>query len=316
MSVFQKATKKLARLRMALIGPSGSGKTYTAIKVASRLGKKVAVIDTEKGSASKYADQFGFDVLELETFGPQQYIAAIKAAGDAGYDALVIDSLSHAWNGKGGALELVDQAAARSKSGNSYTAWRDVTPLHNELIDAILRAKCHVIATMRVKTEYVIEKDEKTGKSSPRKVGLAPVQRDGMEYEFDVVGDMDDAKLVVTKTRCPALSKAVINEPGEEFADTLKAWLTDGADMPEPQREPKPTPQQQMAAGVNKAKADRLWKAARDRGMDADAFRQWIAKTLGQAKPSATWSDEDFEALENNLPPLPNGHLQPESLPV
>jgi hypothetical protein len=315
MSMFQKATKKQARLRMALIGPSGSGKTYTSLRIASRLGKKIAVIDTEKGSASKYSDQFGFDVLELETFGPQRYIDAIKAAGDAGYEVLVIDSLSHAWNGKGGALELVDQATARSKSGNSYTAWRDVTPLHNDLIDAILRAKCHVIATMRVKTEYVIEKDEKTGKSTPRKVGLAPVQRDGMEYEFDVVGDMDNAQLVITKTRCPAIAKAVVNEPGSEFADTLKAWLTDGVEAPEPMREPKPTPQQQMANDLQKAKAAKVWKEAQARGMDTAAFKEFITKTLGQAKPSTTWTEEDFDALEANLPPLSNGHAS-ASLPV
>lgn len=235
---FTKATKKQSKLRMALIGPSGSGKTYTALKVGTGLGGKIAVIDTERGSASKYADLFEFDTLNLETFSPLTYVEAIKAADAAGYDVLVIDSLSHAWMGKEGALEQVDKAAKRSQSGNSYTAWRDVTPMHNALIDAMLQSRCHIIGTMRTKTEYVIEQNER-GKSVPKKIGLAPVQRDGLEYEFDVVGDMDaENNFVVSKTRCPALAGAVIQKPGQEVADTLKAWLSDG----EPASEQKPEP--------------------------------------------------------------------------
>jgi len=239
MATFRKATKQQAKLRMALIGPSGSGKTYTALKIATQLGDRVAVIDTERGSASKYADKFEFDVLELDSFHPQQYIDGIKAAEAEGYDVLIIDSLSHAWMGKDGALELVDRAARRMQSQNTFAAWRDVTPLHNALVDAMLQSRLHLIATMRAKTEYIVEKDERTGKSVPRKVGLAPVQRDGLEYEFDVVADMDlDNNLIVSKSRCEALSGAVIPKPGEEVADILKAWLTDGVpvqDAPQPQ---------------------------------------------------------------------------------
>jgi hypothetical protein len=232
---FQKATKKQARLRMALIGISGSGKTYSALNVAKHLGGRVAVIDTERGSASKYADLFEFDVLEPDTFSPMTYVEAIKAAEAAGYDILIIDSLSHAWSGKDGALEQVDRAAKRSNSGNSFAAWRDITPQHNALVDAMIGSRCHVIATMRAKTEYVQERNEKTGRSEIRKVGLAPVQRDGLEYEFDVVGDMTiDNDLVITKSRCPKLTGMVVNKPGQETADVLKAWLTDGAPAPEP----------------------------------------------------------------------------------
>jgi hypothetical protein len=237
---FKKATKTQARLRLALIGPSGSGKTYTALTLAQHLGERVAVIDTERGSASKYADLFAFDALELDTFSPLTYVDAIKAAEAAGYDVLVIDSLSHAWMGKEGALEQVDRVAARSKSNNSYTAWRDVTPMHTALIDAMLQTRCHLIVTMRAKTEYVLEANSK-GKMEPRKVGMAPIQRDGMEYEFDVVGDMDfDNTLIVTKSRCSALTGAVIGKPGKELADALKAWLTDGAPVVVPPSAPQP----------------------------------------------------------------------------
>ena len=227
---FQKASKKSSRLRMALMGVAGSGKTYTALNVATHLGGPIAVVDTERGSASKYSDIFNFDVLELESFSPQNYIDAIQAAEEAGYNVLIIDSLSHAWTGKDGALDQVTRATKRSQSGNTFAAWRDVTPMHNSMVDAILNARLHVITTMRAKTEYVQEKNEKTGKVSVRKVGLAPVQRDGMEYEFDVVADLDqDNNLIIGKTRCPAVAGMVIPRAGREVAQKLVAWLSDGS---------------------------------------------------------------------------------------
>jgi hypothetical protein len=232
--MFKKATKEKSRLRAALIGPAGSGKTYTALRLACGLAGDagVAVIDTERGSASKYADIFDFDVAELTTFSPEDYVKAIQEADAAGYGALVIDSLSHAWIGVGGALDQVDKAAAQSQTKNTFGAWRTVTPKHNKMVDAILACKAHVIVTMRAKTEYALEADEKN-KYSVRKVGLAPVQRDGLEYEFDVVGDMTiDNTLIISKTRCSALSGAVINKPGEALAKTLLEWLSDGATAP------------------------------------------------------------------------------------
>jgi hypothetical protein len=229
---FQRATKQQAKLRLALIGLAGSGKTYSALSVATHLvpGGKIAVIDTERGSASLYADRFGFDVLELERHGPADYVEAIEAAEQAGYDVIVIDSLSHAWAGKGGALEQVDKIAKREGKSNNFTAWRDVTPQHNKLVDAMLSCKSHLITTIRSKMEYVLEKDEKTGKSVPRKVGLAPIQRDGLDYEFTVVGDMNlDHALIVSKSRCEAIPVGdVIEKPGEKFARTLRDWLNAG----------------------------------------------------------------------------------------
>jgi len=246
---FKKASKKTAKARIALMGPSGSGKSKSAQLMALGLGKKIAVIDTEHGSASKYAGDDGvdFDVLELESFSPMTYVAAIHAAEDAGYDVLIVDSLTHAWSGKGGALEQVDNAAKRSQSGNSYMAWRDVTPQHNELVDALVRCKCHLIATLRTKTEYVLEEVTRGGKTTkqPRRVGLAPVQRDGMEYEFDIVADITlDHDLMVTKTRCTALDGLVVNKPGVKLGQQIAAWLSDGEpQQPAPTGAPVPAPQ-------------------------------------------------------------------------
>lgn len=224
---------------MAIIGPGGAGKTYTSLLIASELGQKVALIDTEHGSASKYADLFDFDVIELDSFGPQTYTAAIRALEAAGYDVIVIDSLSHAWTGKDGALEQVNKVQVRDKSTNSFTAWRDITPLHNEMVEAIVSSNAHILATMRVKTEYVMEEyqNKSGGKSTkPVKVGLAPIQRDGLEYEFDVIAEVDwENNFVVGKTRCPALSQFVTKRAGKDVALILKDWLQGAPPPPKPE---------------------------------------------------------------------------------
>lgn len=223
---FRKAVKTDAKLRMALLGPSGAGKTWTALSVATGLDVgSVAVIDTERGSASKYADDFAFDVLELDHFHPDNYIAAIRAAEEAGYGVLVIDSLSHAWAGKGGALEIVDEETARSKSGNKFIAWGKVTPLQNKLMDAILGSRCHVIATMRSKMKHVQGTDER-GKAVIEKIGMQPIQRDDVEYEFDVVGDMDQHNTMhIMKSRCSILQGLSIDKPNGDLSRTLAGWL-------------------------------------------------------------------------------------------
>lgn len=238
--MFTRAVKRDAKLRLAICGPAGAGKTYTLLTLATELaqGGPIAVVDSEHGSASKYADLFQFDTVEPETFNPHDLVKTIDAAVAGGYKVIVIDSLSHYWMGKGGELEMVDQVAARSKSGNTFAAWKSVTPAHNALVDKILSAKIHVLVSMRVKTEWIIE--EVQGKKTPRKIGLAPVMRDGIEFEFDVCGDIDQENtLTITKSRCPKLSNAVICKPGAEMAATLREWLS-GAPVPdEPQWQPQ-----------------------------------------------------------------------------
>jgi len=230
--VFKKATKHQLKLRLALSGVSGGGKTYTALRIATNLvpGGKIAVIDTERESASLYADEFTFDTLPLESFHPREYVEAIEAAESAGYDVIIIDSLTHAWAGKGGVLEEKDKIAKRQPGGNSYTAWNEAGRLQDELVDAILRSRCHVIVTLRSKMDHVQEKDDRTGKTVVRKVGMKVVQRDDLEYEFTVWASMThDNTMVVEKTRCAALNGAVIARPGKEIAETLRTWLASGA---------------------------------------------------------------------------------------
>jgi len=241
---FRQATKQQSKLRMALIGPSGSGKTYTALAVAQCLGKQIGLIDTERGSASKYADLFSFNVLELtEGFAPAIYVQAITEAEKAGFDLLVIDSLSHAWAGKGGALEMVDNATKRMQSPNSFAAWREVTPHHNALVDAMLASNLHLIVTMRAKQEYIQTTDDR-GKTIIKKVGLQPVQRDGLEYEFDVVADINlEHETIISKTRCPDLTDRVFPKAGKELAEILAAWVGSGT-------KPIPTPRASRKASA------------------------------------------------------------------
>jgi len=223
---FRKATKCDAKLRLAVCGPSGSGKTYTLLKLATELGGPIAVVDTERGSASKYADLFEFDVMELGSYNPLDLIKIIDAAAQAGYRVLCIDSLSHFWMGKDGELDQVDRAARRMQTPNSFAAWKHVTPIHNQLVDKITSAPIHVLVSLRSKTEWVLDRDDRTGKTVPRKVGLAPVMRDGIEYEFDVCGDMDQENtLLITKTRCSKLTAGIFPKPGKELADSLREWL-------------------------------------------------------------------------------------------
>lgn len=237
---FKPAQKKKSKLKLAIQGPSGSGKTYSALAIACGLGNKVAVIDSEGTSAQLYGDIFQFDCDTLEKFSPLDYIAKIKEAEDGGYDVIVIDSLSHEWFGVDGALDLVSKESIRNKGGNSYFAWRNVTPLHNQLINTIIQSKTHIIATMRTKESYVV--DDQSGKKVPKKIGLEAIQRDGIAFEFTIVCDIDmEHNLIVTKTRMSELDGAIINRPGKAFADTLLHWLNSGVDVvPEPKPAPKP----------------------------------------------------------------------------
>lgn len=234
----EKATKTQAKGRIALIGPAGSGKTYTALRFAEVLkgDEKVLYIDSEARSSEKYADEFDFDIIPLEPpYSVKTYEQAIKYAGEQeGYGVVVVDSLSHAWAGEGGALEQVDQAKSKYQ-GNTYVAWRDVTPAQHRMVEAILQNPKHVIVCMRSKMEYSMEKDS-SGKTTIKKVGLAPIQREGLDYEFDVVLDIDwDHKAIVSKTRMSSIADKVFLKPGEELAEEIYAWLTTG----EAQRVPK-----------------------------------------------------------------------------
>lgn len=236
---FVKAVRKQAKLRLALTGPSGSGKTYSALLLAKGLGGKVAVIDTEHGSASLYCHLHDFDVQELVApYSPERYITLIKSAEEAGYDILVIDSITHEWNGIGGMLQLNEQIAQTKFRGNSWSAWSESDPRHRRFIDAILQSKMHVIVTMRSKTETAQEKDN-NGKTKIQQLGMKAEQKDGIVYEFTTVLDLIHGSnyATATKDRTGVFggdSEVITPATGEK----MLAWLNSGAEYQPPASEP------------------------------------------------------------------------------
>ena len=235
--MFKKAERKQSKLRLAICGCSGSGKSYSSLLIAKGLcskdGGKIAVIDTENGSSELYSDIAPFDVAVLNPpYTPQRYIDLIKMAENFGYSTLIIDSLSHAWQGSGGILEMHDKATTGRT--NSFAAWGVVTPFHNALVEAILSSPLHIIATMRTKTAYEVVSEN--GRTKVNKLGLAPVQRENMEYEFTVVFDLlsDSHTANISKDRTGLFANEQKQfQPNENTGKKLLQWLESGVDVEE-----------------------------------------------------------------------------------
>ena len=239
----RKARRSATKLRLLLTGPSGSGKTYGSLLVAKGLGaKRPIVIDTEQGSSDLYDSLLPFDVIDLQPpFTPEAYIEAIDAAEKAGADVIVIDSISHEWNGKGGCLELVDELARAKFKGNSWSAWSELTPRHRAFIDRMLRSSAHIIATGRAKTETAQVDDG--GRKKVVKLGMKLESRDGAEYEFTTVLDIvhDGHFAVASKDRTGIFGgdpKPITAATGEAFME----WLAGAEAPPVPAVEAKTKP--------------------------------------------------------------------------
>jgi len=181
----RQSSKKQAKIKLALAGAAGSGKTYSSLLLAYGMTNnwsKIAIIDTENGSADLYAHLGNYNVLNMKSpFTPENYIKAIEVCEGAGMEVIIMDSISHCWEY---ILEFHSQM-----QGNSFTAWGKLTPRVNAFVQKILTSNCHIIATMRTKQDYVL--NEKNGKMIPEKVGLKTVMRDGIDYEFTIVLDVD-----------------------------------------------------------------------------------------------------------------------------
>ena len=230
----QKATKKAGFGKIALIGPSGAGKTVTALRIARCLGDRIVVVDTEHRSASKYAGEWGdFDTIVIEDdYHPDRFIEAMELAQASGYDVIVIDSITHEWDAQGGVKAQKD-LLDKKKPNQGFQNWRLVNPMHEAFIEAMLSVKAHVIATMHSKMGWAMNQED--GKTKVVKLGMEPVQRDGIEFNFDFIGDINmDHELVVQKTRCSALDGKVFTKPGPEVGDVLRKWLSEGEEEPVP----------------------------------------------------------------------------------
>jgi len=290
MAGFKRATKAAAKLRAAVFGPSGAGKTYTTLGVAKGLGGRVAVIDTERGSASKYSDRFEFDVLELDDQSIDGYVAAIRLAGQEGYAVLVIDSLSHAWQTL---LEEVEKLAKAKYRGNTWSAWSEGTPMQRKLVGAILDFPGHVLATMRSKTEWTTV--DNNGKKTPQRVGLAPEQGKGVEYEFDLLVEISTEHIAnVIKDRTGKFQDKLLDKPGEEFGKQLAAWLAEGVTA-------QPTKPEVRAAAT--ASVPALMTKASKAIAAADSTDAIAAcrKRIDQYLADGTFTTDQWSALTDQL---------------
>jgi hypothetical protein len=304
---FRKAERRKAKARVGIAGPSGSGKTLGALLLAYGLTgdwSQIGLIDTENGSGELYANtqKAGvgvgeYNVLTLTPpYTPEKYIEGIKAAEAAGFKVLIIDSLTHAWAGEGGLLDLHDKITKASKSGNSWAAWRDVTPKHNALVEAMLKSSCHIIATMRSKTEYIQTKDDK-GNTVIKKVGMSPIQRDGMEYEFTIMLDVSMDHIATSSKDRTGIFDGQYITLSPDAGKSLLMWLESGTDAPpalpqasasQPIASQSQTKNQDNSntTGGSKAPAnggnikwDNFWKSVGGMGFDEFAVHEY-AKTV------------------------------------
>jgi hypothetical protein len=234
---FKKAERKIVKLKIALQGGAGSGKTYSALLIAKGMHGKIAVIDTENGSASLYAGiphMPEYDTNELSPpFSTSSYIHAIQEAVKLGYDILIIDSLSHQWAGEGGIIDRMDKEKVVRPTANTFSMWAKYSPEHEKFKQAILQAPIHIIATMRSKQEYALTQNEK-GKNVPQKLGMAPVQRDQMDYEFTTVFDIDEDHLAKSSKDRTMLFLGEPFKITENDGEKLREWVNYGKVLDSP----------------------------------------------------------------------------------
>lgn len=292
----KKAERKSVKIKLAITGPSGSGKTMSSLLLAKGLtnGGKILVIDSEDGSSNLYADStkvgVDFDVIELDApYTIQKYNQAIDIAQKEGYEAIIIDSISHAWAGEGGLLDK--KTALDSRGGNSFTNWSSITKEQEAFKAKIIHSTSHVIVTMRSKQDYIVEVNEK-GRSQPKKVGLAPVQREGMEYEFTTVFDIAmDHTYAVSKDRTD-LFDGRVEKITEKTGEELRQWLLSGKLQGSVKQQPSVNNQEGLATyeAMNESAISSFSKEINLHYADDDRLSAWeLWKQLSTEDKKSVW---------------------------
>jgi hypothetical protein len=230
--VFRPASKDGQKARLSIQGPSGCGKTWTGLSIAGGFaeGERFAVIDTERNAATLYVNDLPveFDHFPMRRYNPRGLIKALAAATQAGYPVVMIDSLTHFWKGAEGTLDQVSQVADSKYSGNKFAAWKDGGEIQDDMIEALMSYPGHVVVTMRASEKWVLERGSKT----PVSKGLLAEQRKGIEFEFGVAAEMDEAnRLRFIKSRCPSFRGLILNQPNgaTDIARPYLDWLRDGS---------------------------------------------------------------------------------------
>ena len=294
----KKAERRKAKLRIGLFGPSGGGKTYSALLLARGIASswdKIAVIDTERGSADLYAHLGDYNTLTLQApFNPERYIEAINACEQAGVEVIVIDSISHEWEGAGGCLQIHE-----AMTGNSYMNWSKVTPRHNNFIEKILQSSCHVICCGRAKQEYALQ--EKNGKQVPEKLGLKAITREGFDYEMTLCFDIDikhNASASKDRTGIFADQPAAIIT--EEFGQKLLAWSNFGSAPAETGTKDVLAHIQLVmkAAGISKEQAQKITGHKSMAGLSKEELQKALEQLNAYASNPERFQEAVSEAVE------------------
>lgn len=294
----ERAVRSKAKARVALCGPSGSGKTTSALLLAKgiveymlekgvitgALRGKVGVIDTERRSASLYAHLYDYDVINLEPpYTPDRYLGALHAFERAGFAVIIIDQLSHVWAGMGGLLEQVDQM--RGNSNNQISVWKDISPVYTHFIETILASPAHVIANMRAKTHYVMEEyTDRNGnrKTRPVKIGLAPVMRAGIEYEFTSVMDLSTEGNIATSSKDrTSLFQGKTVRLDAEWGKKLCHWLLEGQEADAARDTTTPLQRAQAVCGAGQRACERA-KNKPDLEREYVTYREQLLAMKGQ----------------------------------
>lgn len=297
MSMFRKAQRHKAKLRLALSGVSGSGKSYSALLIAGGIAKKIVMVDTERGSGDLYEGLIPYDIFSFQPpFDPNKLIDIIQGAEGEGYDLIIFDSLSHFWSDEGGVLSIVDKVASASRSKNSFAAWNKGTQIQNMLINTILGCKMHVIITLRSKASYEIV--DHNGKKTPTKLGLAPIQRDGLEYEFTSMLELDKETHLANsggtgKDRTDVFEGKPPFVPSKQTGELLLEWLNKGASVPAsttlPPKETEKTKQNPPALVSLENILERINKSK----TIVELKNVWKKYTASSYK----WSEQEFDLL-------------------
>ena len=301
MSIYRKAERRKAKLRLAITGPAGSGKTYSALLIAFGIGGKTALLDTENGSGDLYSALGDYDICSISApFTVQKYIDAIKSAEQAGYDILILDSISAEWAGSGGLLNLHTQLTSSSKA-NSFAAWGQVTPKHNAFIDAIINSRLHIICTIRSKTEYAQIQNER-GKTEIRKMGLGLVQREGIDYEFTTVFDLNfNHEVTVSKDRTSIFDGQVFTIT-QDTGKLLKEWLDSGIEVID----------ERVLQERKQAVYNNYLKLFQADPHDAPRLAQEAIMSVTQGRGSKDWTLDDIARLEADVQTRSNNAGQEE----
>lgn len=231
---FRPATRKQLKVKIGLMGTAGTGKTWNALAIAEALGGSVYVIDSERGRAEAYAGDFEFKHLALPTYSPETYVEALSLANSEGADIVIVDSISHEWMGRDGILSSVDR----------FGGWKEATPRHDTFVESLFRLPRNVICTIRAKTQYQVAEVERDGRKKQEitKLGVGPVQRDNLEYEFDLLGMVElDHSIRLHKSVISSLPSGALLSPGDnprqlgrEIAWAVREWIEAGEAVEKP----------------------------------------------------------------------------------